>query len=654
MPLHKLSALGSYEDINGGAHRKAASIVGIPCLVRRLGFWNTGFPAPQADEEATNDAGSTDSGAEPERKWWGRLEQKDRARAYDTYLSDLQRLIDEDASGTFRWADEFSRYRSHTQARSGTLSVLRFWWRGMLMIVRVEYHTEYMTITSIADLSVQEDSATGTAEEPQLRRLMRTGLRLLGKLFGHPLPDHGATYRRVAFLQEKLWKEFEESVLDAEVGGRRILAGALGQVFADFRGMVGGSSADGEGPAPAPPAAKPTAPALRQPFESALPRRRDRPLRYWKPPEGWAHATLRRLWPLMESAEFLRDYEFTVGGFLGGRALYVSALGPQPPANLNSDWPWTPVYYYIHSHTDDEWQIGRLLDRINTLGTMRLAATMEIASLIEAGLMIDRLATEIGGASRFLQMAIKEARPLGRQGNGESAAATGVPPRADPIDEADLRMLSIQNALKAIDDTVSGSIAYRLERSKYYLDQFRKGTEALRERRIEGYQKYEEFVMRRMSETFGYIELLHSRMEAINSSISKLNSQYASLKIASVTCSIDGLVASLRQQDKEIGKIQEFGEVALIGAIIPYYVGISLFTYLLALDGLVKELAWLVLITCSSGWVLMRVSQQRKDPEARDRLRPIARFFRAYLIGIWALFLTLETFRHGWHGLWPP
>ena len=35
----------------------------------------------------------------------------------------------------------------------------------------------------------------------------------------------------------------------------------------------------------------------------------------------------------MEAHEFLRDYEFTVGGFLEGRVLYVSALGPQPLEN---------------------------------------------------------------------------------------------------------------------------------------------------------------------------------------------------------------------------------------------------------------------------------------------------------------------------------
>ena len=100
-------------------------------------------------------------------------------------------------------------------------------------------------------------------------------------------------------------------------------------------------------------------------------------------------------------------------------------------------------------------------------------------------------------------------------------------------------------------------------------------------------------------------------MASIYTGIGGLGRQYASLKIASVTCSIDGLISQMRgqnermteqhedmeTQEKEIRKIQEFEEVALIGVLIPYYVGTSIFHYLLHLQGLMEHTAWLVILT---------------------------------------------------------
>lgn len=698
MPLHQLASLGTYEEINRGVHRKAASIVGTPCLVRRLGFWNTGFALLPDAAEPPPAEGQRERRQGKRPKTCRELQPGERAAAFSAYFDDLKRVIEGRKSSRIHFdeaddrlayeydsdLDKESRSRKRTDdsdpvAKSGSLRILRFWWCGMLASIRLEYHSEYVTITSILDLSVAADGHYRPEEgQPDFQERMRQGMKLLGILFAAPRPYARQRYRDIAFLQEDLWQAFEDTVLNADDGKRHILENVFGEVFADFRGMVSGSQE------PEPSEAGTNAGGrlsrhghgiefgLRPPFQSSLPRCRSRAMRHEKPPPGWVRDSLWRLWPLMESAAFLREYEFTVSGFLKGRALYISALGPQPPADPDLLWPWTPVYYYVHAYTDDEWQIGRLIDRINTLGTMRLAATMQITSLFEAGRKVEKLAARIEEVSGSLQEAIKRTKPSGLTSPPRRRVEDLVEPHEKIMAEADEKMQGIQTALKDIDDTVSGNIAYRLERSQYYLNQWKKEVAELREVRVEGFQMYREFVMRRMGEIFGYVDLLRARMGAINSAMAALGRQYASLKIAHVTCSIDGLVSSLHEQnekiqaqndlmsqqhrdmekqEREIRKIQEFGEIALIGAIIPYYLGSAVLHYMLEVKELIASIGWLVLLSVCLGYLLYRIDQQTAaDAGAVKRLRPISRIAIAYLILIWVLFLLFELPWHEWIG----
>lgn len=702
MALKPLISLGSYEDIGGGAHRKAASIVGTPCLVRRIGFWNTGFPVANPAGDSTPADGQRERRQDKSRETTGQLEPEARSAAYRAYFADLRTVIESDRSGKTQFKSAYvydsdvaakaRRAKDPTESgsiiKSGMVSILQCWWHGMLMNVRLEYHSEYITITSILDLSIQTNGRYRSEPgQPDFQQTMRDGFERLGALFEAPLPSKRRKYREVAFLQEDLWKAFEDGVLNAELRGRRILEDAFGEVFVDFRGMVSGSLVPPPSDGGTYSNRRASLPAdfrfgLRPPFKSTLPRRRAREMRHERPPRHWVRDSLRRLWPLMESAPYLRSYEFTVSGLLDGRALYISALGPQLAGKLNQHWSWTPVYYYIHAYTDDEWQIGRLIDRINTLGTMRLAATIEIASLVEAGRMVEDLAGEIERASASLQEKIKKTKPLGQEERPrrhqlafafDKPEAQSDEDRKQSLEEimadADGEMRKIQIKLQEIDDTVSGNIAYRLERSQYYLNQWKKEVEELREVRVEGFQMYREFVMRRMGGIFGYVDLLRARMVAINGAIAALGRQYASLKIAHVTCSIDGLVSSLRdqnehiqaqndhmaeqhrdmeKQEKEIRKIQEFGEIALIGAIVPYYLGTSVFHYLLELEGLDAAVLWLLTLTAFALWVLGIIARQMKSRKSPARLRLIFRLFAGYVVFIWVLFALRELPLRDW------
>jgi hypothetical protein len=610
MTLKALSSLGTYDEINRGAHRKAVSIIGVPSLVRHLGFWNVGISSGQPTA----------------------LSHEIRASNYEKYVKDLVGVL-EGSAGADVYLDRGALFQSDVDIDTGTVSLIRFWWHGMRATVRLEFHTEYITLASILDLSVKPhpdySAAAGTAD-PQ--RELRERLLLLQDLFEKEPRNRRQDYASISrLLQYEIWKKFEEDILDRAVAGKPILETTLGQVFVDLRAIVTGSTMTKGQAQPAGRAkeqgwtrSKTVPQALRRPFSHAMPRKRTGRKEYRAPGSKWARDSLRRLWPLIESERYLQNFEFSVSGVFGGRALLVTALGPRPPALIMRERPWQPVCYFVHAYTDDEWQIGRLIDRINTLASLRLAAVMEIGSLNKAGAMVECLAKRIQDANRAIEDAIEESNDKDKQ--------------PDWCDKAEQEMHAVTEDLQAINGLVSGNILRRLERSQYYVEQFQKDSKALRARRIEGFQLYSEFVNRRMGSSFGYIQYLRTRMDSINAGMSALARSYSALKIASVTVSMEGLIRSMTKQDAEIEKIQDFGEVALIGFLIPYYVGTVLLEHVFPPQSRLFGLFWPVLISLFVTWVLIRNKQKQGDDPWKGRRNFVRWIFVGYLIVIWAAY----------------
>lgn len=648
MALRKLSSLGGYELINGGAHRKAGSIVGIPALVRHLAFWNTGFPI-EAQEAKGSDA------AEPPKV--AGLSPEKRVEAYDLYIARLSSLLRAEQGNRILLgsavepANEFVKRLGESKVQSGTVTLVRFWWHGIRTTVRVEFHTEFTTVTSILDLAVKThpdyEAKPGTVD---IQGRIKKGYAIFEQLFSKPVaPDqHHPTLRQ---LQDRVWSLFENQVINGTFENEPILEDRFGEVFADLRGVINGSSPQQSPTKPAKPdAAKPAKSREAEPerllqplFELSLPRRRNRDMQHEPATEDWHRQTLKRVWPLLEFDPRLRDFEFCASAFLKGRVLYVSALGPDLPRKLaiestdkvgrgRPQWDWSPVYYYLHAYIDDEWQIGRLVDRLHTAGTLRLAAIMQIDSLTSAGEEVEKVAEKIEEVALTLREAMMEAKSKPPTDSNETTSSDPGPRKASALDRADPEMEDLRADVASIDKEVSGDILYRLERSHYYVEQFKKACAGLREDRIEGFQLYCEFVMRRMDGLFGYLDVLRLRVRSIQAEVSALDRQYSSLKIASVTCSIDGLVTKMTKQDEEIAKIQEFGEIALIGVLVPYYLSYSL-AHVGGLEGPAEHMLWLCVIFLCTGAVLYRIDRQsEKDPKAEERLKPYSHLFAAYLL----------------------
>ena len=282
MALEQLKAFGStYDSVNGGIHRRTASIVGVPSIVRHVGFWS---------EIAAQD---------------------NRAEEFVAYLADLRNVVETGGGGTIEYGEkDLPDPSAAKEVRIGTIRVIRFWWYGIRARIRIEFRTEYIMITSILDMSLRPHE-NYRAPGDGVDNLAETKAKLdrLAALFraGVATPDEQlqSEYFDIArFLQYTLWERFERAVLDAPRTPGTILGARFGQVFADFRGVITGSEL-----ALTPKLGKPCAEQkLRPAFDRHWNQHRNRDIQHDKPDERWARDSLRRLWPLIEPHEYLREF----------------------------------------------------------------------------------------------------------------------------------------------------------------------------------------------------------------------------------------------------------------------------------------------------------------------------------------------------------
>lgn len=638
MVLKKLNSLGSYEEINGGAHRKAASIVGIPAIVRHLGFWHV----DRAEGDSSEDVSPP-------------VIHLTRPEAHDDYIAKLTKHLKSlEGHSVLTDKDEWF-VRLSDRVETGSVCIFRFAWHGLRTTVRLEYHSEYITLTSIIDASVMPELPSDAAEPPLLSRF-RTIYGHLKSTFDAGQVPRKEALETASFLQHEVWRLFEDQILDAKVeaetvGEAETLLGArLGEVFVDLRGVLTGSRAEQDG-------AEQT---MATPFQQTLPRQRLRVVEHGTAHISWSVDALKRIWHLIESDEYLRNYEFSVSAVLGGHATFATALGFQSPKE-NHRWPWKPVCYFVHAYTDDEWQLGRLIDRINTLGTLRLAATMQFGSLKEIGGQVEALASQIEQAMAEVRKAIKEAEAgsqaqaqakakakaavkAGPEADGAAEAGGGTPSCSD-LERCELKIDGIRDSLAELRTVFQGDARHRLERSSYYFDKFSSEVKALRLKRIEGYQLYDEFVARRMGSIFGYQNFLKLRMQDLEVMHRQVNREYAQLKMTLLTCEISVLIGRMDSRDRSLEKIQEFGENALVGVLIPYYFGMIAFHKLIG-DPNTPLYAWPLLITVCVAAILifrfLRFRGEAEEPSLLPRMWSSSAILLVYVAAIWIFYLLAD------------
>ena len=357
------------------------------------------------------------------------------------------------------------------------------------------------------------------------------------------------------------WKTYQEDVLSDDSLKDVANGGIFKKIFADFRGFI----------------------ASEQAVEFS-----DRDFFNEDKPPKWGQDAKKKFLPLIQHRDRVKDirYECAVNYMLDGRALYMSTLGPQVPLPSMPEDGRTPVEFIVYAHQRhndativNKWQLGRIVSQMLLLGTLRLCALKDVKLLHKAGRQLGQL--DEGTQAAPVAIAQAETRVRASRANrlantkqhrsassdhapneAPSAASDHKPPAASHEFEAMELIAKAHNKLNDITghflrDTGSG-LLYRIERSRYYVKQFDENVKLLRIKRVEGDQPYDQFIKRRLGSEFDFIDRLGVRHERATQTIVTLDQNYLSMKA--------------NQIDEDIHTIQKYGELFLLGALVPYYV----------------------------------------------------------------------------------
>lgn len=573
-----------YSQLLSGAHRKPATPVGTPALVCHLAFWQP--------DDLFRDIKTTPE--ELEDKWNLAVDQylrylfcllldyrvtspnTDASKFEDSrYLFLLSHAIDlKSSTRELIGSDKLKTKESYTDRyfdKSYRSIVFNFFWHYFPVIVRIEKHAEYVQITSFIVLSEIPCNANGpipfgTLMQDDIYEKTYRSVEILDRLLSErhrKSIDPNYSYSKVDvdandqkcfsdihnYLYQEIWITFINEILNSDRAIRNTDHGVnisgtvseqykevtkdskIGNIFADFRGIVLNE------PHPDPKVKK--GEFLQLPSWHSSTRRATAVPTNIMTSKDAAEVTYS-LWPLLtiEERVDLKKYEFTVSRMLGNRALYITALGAQPSPYLGSavgggDDRQLPVFYLGYFQTLNRWQIGRLVDRINHLGTVRIAAIQQSEQLRDKSTQLRGLSGPIDNYLRTSSNNISQPALLAL-------------------------LTAAQSEIAKWTSDFPGGIHYRIERSRYYVKQFRDGVPALRIRRVEGYQPYDVFVEHRLGALFDFIHRLGLRLERFER---RLNVLYQFV-----------LVGKAAENSKKIAILQTAAEAFFLGLAAPYYI----------------------------------------------------------------------------------
>jgi hypothetical protein len=343
--------IGVCGEINNGAHQKPADLIGAPAFIWHQAYWN---PVPGTRE--------------------AREERKDKL---DRYIKALHARISANCEYvTPPIKDIQLAYDDRVR-----VITLQFVWQGVRAKIRIENHTEYVALTSIIDASVDLSDLLKKSKETLLgdntfyaeirEKIMNFRADTFGAWGTNELPQFPSLAETHNFIYYGIWDDwFFPKILDAEGYLSETEAGSLrlgGLRFVDLRGFItceeypkdeeGRETKDDAQAAESLSSIALEYHHVQGPFYKIEEEKRGQWQRNWIPSEQWARRRLDNAWQFLslaggEGASPLTGRtEFAVSRLLDGRALYATALAPQPQLGATTPGLEGPLLFYLHSVT---------------------------------------------------------------------------------------------------------------------------------------------------------------------------------------------------------------------------------------------------------------------------------------------------------------
>ena len=219
---------------------------------------------------------------------------------------------------------------------------------------------------------------------------------------------------------------------------------------------------------------------------------------------------------------------------LDGKAIYMTALGsaashdvkdetedrslniphgrlPEEAEGYSRDVPEPARYLFLTKGQPHRRQIGRIADRINAMGTLRIYALKDWHVLQNASVHIRMRGQEL---DQIIQAwSLGRARIDSITGDDYDLRDTWVGEYTRYIEK---RLLSIGAALDRIGSNSIGGIHYRINSSRYYVHGFKVLLGTLGLGNIDSWVSYHHFVDRGLSPAFDFVDNLGKRLDGLN------------------------------------------------------------------------------------------------------------------------------------------
>ena len=430
--------------------------------------------------------------------------------------------------------------------------------------VRAEIHSDYFTLAFFMDLTKPWNerpcydvaSATGTR-----RVMLMSTVEAVKKACDARLnPDaidievipetavsnvEAKTFLAAAnVLYDEIWSDFCKDFSIDEAG----LTGNHGEFFANFRGLV--MAVDG---APDKHA------EVNERSPEAFAAAGTRSFARFDGNGAESNAVLKAYWPFIRRITPFADYrEFIACGMMHWRTLYVSALGSDFMVNYRDEsrsrgdevpsgsLPFgesflpsgeksesdhylslspTPTpfrYLFLTKRQPHRQQIGRIVARVNAMGTMRLFALKDWSVIKDAdahirmqGLELDRVTTAWSHERKLIddKFSVRGKRlSFDNELDNEDKKYNEISKLTKKI-EGDLITIAAQ--LDKIGVCAVGGLHYRINRSAYYVDEFRHLIDTLEIGNIDSWTSYQSFIKLGLQPAFDYIRTAGMRLRSL-------------------------------------------------------------------------------------------------------------------------------------------
>jgi hypothetical protein len=368
----------------------------------------------------------------------------------------------------------------------------------ILVKIIVGDHSDHFTVTITVDLSkngFKEGELTDTSviriDTPsrQFRNAVRGSYASLACRVQETRdkteysPEH---LEAVTYLKDGIWQDLYSHVLEGSLllsGDWPVAMSPEPEVFADLRSVILNTERSEWMYGMPQENVKPDLVAAEAPFDS----------------KHMKSKALAGLLPLFEMDDpNLRYRELIACTIFRKRAVYLSPLGSSPfNAKIDArQTPNRPIYFALAVAENNRWQIGRMVRRINNMGCIRLLALRDLDKIKSASDRIRQVGNDLD--NRFLNQ------------------TTEVKEKERDIEADRQDLAKFKKEIDAIGADIAGHLPYRIYRSQFRSDQFRKQVEDLFVERIEAWQPYDEFVRRRLYPTFEFISRVGQRYDRLN------------------------------------------------------------------------------------------------------------------------------------------